>query len=71
MKVICTCGERMYFTGDVHPTINPQRWYACKNKHMKLVYNDPIPDWGNYEINRQFREALRDEKKMKEYGDMP
>jgi hypothetical protein len=70
MKVVCTCGERMYFTGESNPTIEPIRWYACKNKHMKRVFNDPTPDWGNYDINRQWRDA-RQKKKTHEYGGMP
>ena len=71
MKVVCNCGERMYYTGENQPTLEPQRVYACSNKHVTKVLHDPIPDWGNYEVNRLWREAMRDPKKFNEYGDMP
>lgn len=61
MRYQCSdCEEPMYFTGEMHPTAHPQRYYACVNKHMVLVYGDPIddPDWGDGSITKAWREAL-------------
>jgi hypothetical protein len=49
----------MYFTGEMRPTTTPQRYYACVNKHIVLVYGDATdPDWGDKSIAKAWREAL-------------
>lgn len=56
------CGSPVYYTGEHHPTVTPQRYYACENKHVVLVYDqeDEDVDWGDKSITRAWREALKD-----------
>jgi len=53
------CNEPMFFTGEVHPTIIPQRWYACINRHVLLRYDEHTPDWGDRTITKRWREELK------------
>ena len=56
------CNLPMYYTGEHYPTITPQRFYACANKHMGLVRNqkEADVDWGDGSITKAWRAAIAD-----------
>lgn len=51
----------MHYTGEHHPTSTPQRYYACENNHMVLVYGqeEEDVDWGDKSTTNRWREAVR------------
>ena len=55
-----SCGLGMFFTGEMHPTIVPQRYYACVNRHIVLRYDDHTPDWGDHTVTNMWRAAFLD-----------
>lgn len=59
----------MYYTGEHHPTVIPQRYYACVNKHLVLVYDQEPEDvdWGDQSTSNEFRAALNRKGGMDEY----
>lgn len=61
MQLVCTeCDGFLYYTGEHHPTRTPQRYYACQNFHMFLVYGQPEEEveWGTREMNRLWRRSV-------------
>lgn len=57
------CEFNMFYTGEHHPTTTPQRFYACQNKHVYLLYgqSDEAVDWGDCSISRAWRQAVTDD----------
>ena len=56
----CTqCGEKLVYTGEMQPKNDPNRFYACSNKHVVLLLHcTGEPDWGDHSVTRAWREAF-------------
>lgn len=54
------CNERMYYTGEHHPTLVPQRYYACKNRHVFLLrgQREEYVDWSDGSITHEWRKSV-------------